>query len=233
VVDLPFVGAPDAKRNRAGHVLDDCANAVLNRVKRRIETDGHVPAADVEANAGNADLLLVGNDATDRLRVTEMAIGADNAGNDVADRHAIAHLRNRRVVVLAEHLERAVLELRGLRLFGWDRIRGVSGLPCQVLFARGVTERAPDRHRPLAGPLDSAVGVEAGFASHFPRTLLVWIGSVHALHLAIAADATLRARRFRNEPVGHGMLLVVVAPLPAFLAVEAGARPDHPMCPIR
>src|SRR5262249_19107057 len=158
VVDLLFVGATDTKRNRARHVLDDRANAVLDRVKRRIETDGHVPAADVEANAGNADLLLVGNDATDRLCVTAMAIG----GDDVADRHAIAHLRNRRVVVLAEHLERPVLELGGLRLFGCDRIRGVSGLPRQVLFARGVTERAPDRHRPLAWPLDSAVGVEAG-----------------------------------------------------------------------
>jgi len=52
------------------------------------------------------------------LRVAEMAIGADDAGDDVADRHAIAHLRNRRVVVLAEHLERAVLELGGLRLLG-------------------------------------------------------------------------------------------------------------------
>jgi uncharacterized protein (DUF849 family) len=69
---------------------------------------------------------------------------------NVADRHTIAHLRNRRVVVLAEHLERAVLELRGLRLFGCDRIRGVSGLPRQMLFARSITERAPDRHRPLA-----------------------------------------------------------------------------------
>ena len=183
VVDLLFVGATDAKRNRARHVPDDCANAVLDRVKRRIETDGHVPAANVEANAGNADLFLVGNDATDRLRVTEMAIGADHAGDDVADRHAIAHLRNRRVVVLAEHLERAVLELGGLRLIGCDRIRGVSGLPRQMLFARGITERAPDRHRPLAWPLDSAVGVEACFASHFPRTLLVWIGSVHSLAL--------------------------------------------------
>src|SRR5262249_30800282 len=162
-------------------------NAVLDRVKWRIETDGHVPTADVEANAGNADLLLVGNDATDRLRITEMAIGADHAGDDIADRHAIAHLRNRRLVVLAEHLERAVLELGGLRLFGGDRIRGASGLLRQVLFARGVTERAPDRHRPLAWPLDSAVGVEAGFAGHFTRTLLVWIGSAHALHLAIAA----------------------------------------------
>jgi hypothetical protein len=32
-----------------------------------------------------------------------------------------------------------------------------------------------------------------------------------------------------SEPVGHSVLLVVVAPLPAFLAVEAGARPDHPI----
>ena len=125
----------------------------------------------------------VGNDATDRLCVTGMTIGAHDASDDVADRHAIAHLRNRRVVVLAEHLERAVLELGGLRLFGCDRIRGVSGLLRQVLFARGIAERAPDRHRPLAWPLDSAVGVEASFAGHFTRTLLVWIGSVHGLAL--------------------------------------------------
>jgi hypothetical protein len=32
-----------------------------------------------------------------------------------------------------------------------------------------------------------------------------------------------------SGPVEHGVLLVVVAPLPAFLAVEAGARPDHPI----
>src|SRR5262249_30844324 len=125
--------------------------------------------------------------ATDRLRVTKMAIGADDAGDDVADRHAIAHLRNRRVVVLAEHLERAVLELGGLRLFGCDRIRGVSGLQRQVLLASGGAQRDPARHRPLSWPPDFAVGTEAGFASHFPRTLLVWIGSVHALHLAITA----------------------------------------------
>jgi hypothetical protein len=87
------------------------------------------------------------------------------------------------VVVLAEHLERTVLELGGLRLFGCDRIRGVSGLPRQLLFARRVTERAPDRRRPLAWPLDSAVGVEASFAGHFTRTLLVWIKSAHSLAL--------------------------------------------------
>src|SRR5262249_24851516 len=71
----------------------------------------------------------------------------------------------------------------GLRLFGCDRTRGVSGLPRQVFLARGVTERAPDRHRPLAWPLDSAVGVEASFAGQFTCTLLVWIGSVHGIAL--------------------------------------------------
>src|SRR5262249_60256424 len=147
-------------------------------------------AVDVEANAANADLLLVGNDATDRVCVTEMAIGAHDAGDDVADRHAIAHLRSRGVVVLAEHLERAVLELGGLRLFGCDHIRGVSGLPRQMLFARNITERAPDRHRPLAWPLDSALGVEAGFATHFPRPLLVGIRSAQSVRVAIAACRT-------------------------------------------
>jgi hypothetical protein len=52
-----------------------------------------------------------------------------------------------------------------------------------MLFARSITERAPDWHRPLAWPLDSAVGVEAGFAGHFTCTLLVWIGSAHSLAL--------------------------------------------------
>src|SRR5262249_37169719 len=59
-----------------------------------------------------------------------------------------------------------------------------------------------------------------------------WYGSDRSMPctwLLRPADATLRARRFRNEPVGHGVLLVVVAPLPAFLAVEAGARADHPI----
>ena len=31
------------------------------------------------------------------------------------------------------------------------------------------------------------------------------------------------------EPVGPDVPLVIIVPLPAFLAVEAGARPDHPI----
>src|SRR5262245_29552544 len=59
-----------------------------------------------------------------------------------------------------------------------------------------------------------------------------WYGSDRRMPctwLLPPADATLRARRFRNEPVGLGALVIVVAPLPAFLTVETGARPDHPI----
>jgi hypothetical protein len=55
----------------------------------------HRPQADVEADARNADLLLVGDDAADRLRITEVPIRADHARDNVADAHAIAHLRAR------------------------------------------------------------------------------------------------------------------------------------------
>ena len=46
-----------------------------------------------------------------------------------------------------------------------------------------------------------------------------WYGSDRSMPctwLLPPADATLRARRFRNEPVGHGVLLIVVAPLASF-----------------
>jgi hypothetical protein len=70
-----------------------------------------------------------------------MAIRADHAGHGVADRHAIAHLRDRGIVVPPEDLERAVLILRRLRL---DRDVGGNGFRFarQMLLARGVAERA-------------------------------------------------------------------------------------------
>jgi GNAT superfamily N-acetyltransferase len=58
------------------------------------------------------------------------------------------------------------------------RETGIKELTAEVL-----PDNIPMWHRPLAWPLDSAVGVEASFAGHFTRTLLVWIGSVHGLAL--------------------------------------------------
>src|SRR5262249_31596265 len=59
-----------------------------------------------------------------------------------------------------------------------------------------------------------------------------WYGSDRPMPctwLLPPTDATLRAPRFNNEAGRHSVLPVVFAPLPAFLLVEAGARPDHPI----
>ena len=175
VLDALLVAAADAERNHAGHVADDLADAVLDRGVRRVQPHRHVAAADVEADAGNADLLLVGDHAADRLRIAEMTVRADHAGDDVADRHAVAHLRNRGLVVLAENLERAVLEFRGLRRSRGDARGGVRGLTRHVLGARGIAKRAPDRHRALAGTIDPDVGIEAGGSRQRAGALLVGV----------------------------------------------------------
>src|SRR6201999_4599124 len=98
---------------------------------------------DVEPDAGNADLLLISDDGADRLRVAEVAIRAQDAGDGVTDRHAIAHLRQRAVLMLAEHLDRAVLEPLFLRpkrrQFGGER----GGLLGDMFFARRVAKAAP------------------------------------------------------------------------------------------
>src|SRR5580698_5294269 len=112
MLDPFIVGAPDAERDHPGHILDDVADAILNGGVRRIETNGHVAAAGIEADAGNADLLFIGDNATDRLRTAKVAVGADDAGNRVADRHAVLHLRNRGLVMLAKDLERTIPVLR-------------------------------------------------------------------------------------------------------------------------
>jgi hypothetical protein len=104
-----------------------------------------------------------------------------------ADDATVAQMRNcmsvgnvvAGVVVLAEDLEGPVLESRSLGFFGRDRTRCFSRLPGQMLFACCLAERAPNGHRSLAWPLDSAVGVEAGFTGQFPSAPVVWIMSGH------------------------------------------------------
>src|ERR1700722_20500397 len=105
---LLIVGSPDTERNDLVHVLNDVADPVLNAGKRRIEPHRHVATAVVETDAGDADLLFIGDYAANRLRVAEMAVRADHAGPGFADRHAVAHLGQGVFVVLAKHLERAV-----------------------------------------------------------------------------------------------------------------------------
>src|SRR5262245_55279631 len=69
VLDALLVGTADTERNRAGDIADDGPNPILDCREWRVESYRHVAAADVEADARDADLLLVGDDTTDRLCV--------------------------------------------------------------------------------------------------------------------------------------------------------------------
>jgi hypothetical protein len=109
-------------------------------------------------------------------------VGADDAGDHVADAHGVAHLGDGRFVVAAEHLERAVAELRWLRLARDVGRRGI-GLSLHVLGARRIAEGAPERHGALPRPLDPCIGVEAGCASKLARARRVWVGLCHHVFL--------------------------------------------------
>ena len=50
-------------------------------------------------------MILVGDDAADRLRVAEVAVGAQHAAHHAADAHAAPHLLDGALVVLAEDLQ--------------------------------------------------------------------------------------------------------------------------------
>src|SRR5882757_7616751 len=193
MLDPLVVGASDAERDHVMHVLDDRANVAFDLAERRVEAHGHVAAADVEADAGDADLLLIGNHAADRLGIAQMPVSANHAGDRVADRHAIAHLRDRRLVVLTEDFQRAILVLRGLRLerdIGGNALR----IARQLFLARGIAKQAPRRHRPLAGPVDLRIGVEPGLDGQSPGAFLVGIGS----HLTLLHCTTSFRRPFRT-----------------------------------
>src|SRR5712671_5027028 len=106
VLDLLHVRAPDPERHVLRDVGDDWPDLVGDRRALHIEAHRHVAAADVEADAADRDVFLVGDDAADRLGIAEMAIGAKHAAGDAADRHASGHLLLRLVVVGSKHLER-------------------------------------------------------------------------------------------------------------------------------
>ncbi len=162
----------------APHVAQDVAGTRRDRRERRVEPHRHVAAGDVEADTGNADLALVGDHPADRLGIAEVAVGADHAGDRVAHAHAGAHLRQRRLAVLAEDGERRVAVGSFLRRqFERGRLRG------EMFVARRLAELAPGRHaasaRFLARTGDAAVGIEAGRQGQFAGTGFVGIGATH------------------------------------------------------
>ena len=75
---------PSPKLTLAAICLDQRAGPVGDRLPRHIELHRHVAAGDVEADAADRDVLLVGDHAADRLRIAEVAVGAQHAADHAA-----------------------------------------------------------------------------------------------------------------------------------------------------
>ncbi len=102
ILDPLGVLAPDPERDRARDVVDDRPDPVGDRRLGDVEPRRHIAAGDVEADAGDRDVLRIGHDPADRLRVAEVAVGAQHRSRRRADRGAARQLRDRARVVLAE-----------------------------------------------------------------------------------------------------------------------------------
>src|SRR5262245_57908550 len=100
MLDPLVIPAAEAERNLAVDVASDCRNALLDVVVGQIEASREIAAPDVKAYSANGNVLLVGHDATDRLRVAIVPVRAQHALVGRADRHAGPQLLHGLLIML-------------------------------------------------------------------------------------------------------------------------------------
>ena len=114
---------PMPKLMRLVDVVGDHRHARLDVLVLEVDARRHVAAADVEADAGDRHMVFVGDHAADRLRIAEVAVGAQHAAGHAADAHAAPHLRDGALVMVAVDLEFShdtLLSFRVLHISGWS-----------------------------------------------------------------------------------------------------------------
>src|SRR5580658_2662708 len=101
MIDLLVVPATNAEADRAPHVVHDPANVRTQLHAGHIKTNSLVSAADVIADTGGADRVLVGDHAADRHAVADVVVGhqRDLVGGACAN----PNLVQRAIIGLAEH----------------------------------------------------------------------------------------------------------------------------------
>ena len=105
MVDALGVLAAETEADHLADVVEDRVETRRDVGAHHVGLGGEVAATDVEADAGNRNVTLIGDHPADRLGVAEVAVGAQHAGNGAADAHAPPHLSDGLVVVLAEDLQ--------------------------------------------------------------------------------------------------------------------------------
>src|SRR5262249_19440378 len=103
VIDSCFRFSPDAKGNVAHDVVHDRFDFRPYVTAPGVSKNGEIAAGDIEADTGKRNFVFVGDNATDRLRITLVAVRAKNSvlatGVDT-----ILDLPQRRFIVPAEYL---------------------------------------------------------------------------------------------------------------------------------
>src|SRR6516162_219648 len=102
VIDLLGIAAAETEADIGSDLVDQRTDAIRDRGLRHVELDRHVAAGGVEADTAHGNVLLVGDDAADRLRIAEVAVRTEDATNHAANLHAARHLLLRAIVVTAE-----------------------------------------------------------------------------------------------------------------------------------
>src|SRR5262249_18431612 len=105
VVDRLRVGATKPEAHLLGDVVGDHRHTLADVLVLEVHTARHVAAADIEADARDRHMLLVGDHAADRLRIAEVAVGAEHAARNAADAHAAPHLLDGALVMLTVDLQ--------------------------------------------------------------------------------------------------------------------------------
>ena len=75
VIDLLGVAAAETEADLGSDLVEQRTDTIRDPRFRHVELHRHVAAGDVEADAADGDVLLVGHHAADRVRVAEMAVG--------------------------------------------------------------------------------------------------------------------------------------------------------------
>ena len=79
MIDSRFCFSPDAEGNVAHDVIHDRFDFRRDVTALRVGENGKIPAGDIEADSRKRNFLFVGDNSTNRLRVTFVAVRAKNS----------------------------------------------------------------------------------------------------------------------------------------------------------
>jgi len=118
MIDSRFRFSPDAEGNVPHDVVHDRIDFWRDVTALRVGENGEIAAGDIEANSRKLNFVFVGDNSTNRLCITFVAVRAKNSALATSV-DTILDLPQRRLIVLTEYLRLH----RKLPYLLWRRLR--------------------------------------------------------------------------------------------------------------